>query len=197
MPSVRGARAARRILLATPEGALKARTQALCQLHALVVGAPEILRCCLRRLGTEALLTRCSQLRQRQAQQCLELQVTIQALRSVARRPEALGVEAAECEKELVRLVGELAPVLVDQSGIGPICAAQIICAWSHHGRLRSEAAFAALAGVAPIPASSGQVIRHRLNRGGDRQLNRALHTIVVWRMNFHPEQDLLASAPS
>lgn len=188
MPRVRGAREALRILLATREGALKARTQALCQLHALVVGAPETLRCRLRRLGTEALVTRCSQLRQRQPQQCLELQVTIQALRSVARRAEALGVEAAEFEKELVRLVGELAPVLVDQPGIGPICAAQIICAWSHHGRLRSEAAFAALAGVAPIPASSGQVVRHRLNRGGDRQLNRALHTIVMWRMNSHPE---------
>jgi len=95
---------------------------------------------------------------------------------------------AAECEEELVRLVGEPAPALLDQPGIGLICAAQVICAWSHHGRLRSEAAFAALAGVAPIPASSGQAIRHRLNRGGDRQLNRALHTIVVWRMNFHPE---------
>lgn len=187
MPRLRGAREAIRILLTTREGALKARTQALSQLHALVVSAPEVLRCRLRRLGTAALVTRCSQLR-RQPQQCIELQVTIQALRSVARRAEALGVEAAECEKELVRLLGELAPVLVDQPGIGPICAAQIICAWSHHGRLRSEAAFAALAGVAPIPASSGQVIRHRLNRGGDRQLNRALHTIVIWRMNFHPQ---------
>jgi len=109
-------------------------------------------------------------------------------LRSIARRAHALEIEAAECEKELVWLVGELAPALLEQPGIGPICAAQIICAWSHHGRLRSEAAFAALAGVAPISASSGEVIRHRLNRGGDRQLNRALHTIVMWRMNFHPE---------
>ena len=99
-----------------------------------------------------------------------------------------LEIEAAQCEKELTGLVNSLAPVLVAQPGIGPICAAQIICAWSHRGRLRSEAAFAALAGVAPIPASSGQVIRHRLNRGGDRQLNRALHTIVMWRMNFHDE---------
>ena len=154
MPRVRGAPALR-ILLATLEGALKARIQALCQLHALVVGTPETLRCRLRRLATEALVTRCSQLRQGQPQQCLELQVTIQALRSVARRAEAPGVEAAVCEKELVRLVGELAPVLVDQPGIGPICAAQIICAWSHHGRLRSEAAFAALAGVAPIPSAT------------------------------------------
>src|SRR5215472_15672664 len=83
-------------VLMRQDGAVRrsARTQALCLLHALVVDAPEILPCRLRRLGTEALATRCSQLRQRQAQQCLELQVTIQALRSVARRAEALGIEA-------------------------------------------------------------------------------------------------------
>ena len=74
------------------------------------------------------------------------------ALRSVARRAEALAVEAVECEKELVRLDGECAPFLVDQPGIGPISAAQIICVWSHDDRLRSEAAFAALPGVAPDP---------------------------------------------
>lgn len=66
---------------------------------------------------------------------------------------------------------------------VGPIVAAQLLCAWSHPGRLRSEAAFAALAGVAPLPASSGRVVRHRLNRSGDRQLNRALHTIVLVRL--------------
>src|SRR5262249_10983455 len=91
----------------------------------------------------------------RQPDHCLELQITTQALRSIARRAHALEIEAAECEKELVRLAGELAPALLEQPGIGPICAAQIICAWSHHGRLRSEAAFAALAGVAPIPTGS------------------------------------------
>lgn len=187
MPRSRGSREALRILLATREGALKARTQALCQLHALVIGAPETLRSRLRPLRTDELVSRCSQLR-REPQPCLELQVTRQALRSVARRAEALRIEAAGCEKELVGLVNGLAPVLIAQPGIGPVCAAQILCAWSHHGRLRSEAAFAALAGVAPIPASSGQVVRYRLNRGGDRKLNRALHTIVLWRMNFHAE---------
>jgi len=133
MPRMRGAREALRVLLATREGALKARTQALCQLHALVVGAPELLRSRLRRLSTEALVTRCAQLR-RQPDQCLELQITTQALRSVARRAQALEIEAANCEKELGRLVDELAPALVNQPGIGLFCAAQIICAWSHHG---------------------------------------------------------------
>jgi transposase len=79
-----------------------------------------------------------------------------------------------------------VAPALLAQPGVGPITAAQVLISWSHPGRLRSEAAFAMLGGVAPIPASSGQVIRYRLNRGGDRQLNRALHTIVMLRERYH-----------
>jgi transposase len=75
-----------------------------------------------------------------------------------------------------------LAPRLLDEPGIGPIVAADVIVAWSYPGRVRSEAAFARLAGVAPVPASSGQTVRHRLSRGGDRQLNRAVHTIVLHR---------------
>jgi transposase len=68
------------------------------------------------------------------------------------------------------------------------VSAAQVLVSWSHPGRLRSEAAFAALAGVNPIPASSGQVTRYRLNRGGDRQLNRALHTILLVRLRTDPD---------
>jgi transposase len=103
-------------------------------------------------------------------------------LRSLARRIQAATVEADELERELLGHVRTLAPALLDEPGIGPVVAAQLIIAWSHHGRLRSEACFARLAGAAPIPASSGQTQRHRLSRGGDRQLNRALHTIVLHR---------------
>ena len=71
---------------------------------------------------------------------------------------------------------------------IAGVSAAAIYLAWSHRGRIRNDAAFAALAGVAPIPASSGQTTRHRLNRGGDRQLNRALHTITLSGLACHPE---------
>jgi transposase len=78
------------------------------------------------------------------------------------------------------------APQLLNQPGIGPLLAAQIVLSWSHRGRVVSEAAFARLAGAAPIPASSGQTIRYRLDRGGDRQLNRALHQIVVTRRRTH-----------
>ena len=85
---------------------------------------------------------------------------------------------------ELSRLVSSMAPWLLELPGVGPISAAQVLVSWSHAGRLRSEAAFAALAGTNPIPASSGQVTRHRLNRSGDRQLNRALHTIVLARLH-------------
>src|SRR5439155_362867 len=89
--------------------------------------------------------------------------------------------------RELLSHVRALAPPLLDEPGVGPIVAAQLIVAWSHPGRLRSEAAFARLAGVAPVPASSGKTTRHRLSRGGDRQLNRALHTVILHRRQHDP----------
>ena len=76
---------------------------------------------------------------------------------------------------------------LLKKTGIGPVTAARTFVAWSHPGRVRSEAAFAAIAGVNPIPASSGNTTRHRLNRGGDRQLNRALNVIAMVRMVHDP----------
>jgi len=77
-------------------------------------------------------------------------------------------------------------PDLLEEFGVGTIVAATVLCAWSHPGRIHSEAAFAMLAGVAPVPATSGQVTnRHRLNRHGDRQLNRALHTITLCRIRY------------
>jgi transposase len=89
--------------------------------------------------------------------------MTVRALRATAQRIRVLAAEAAELQDELGRLVAAVAPWLVELPGIGPISAAQVLVSWSHAGRLRSEAAFAALAGVSPIPASSGQVTRHRL----------------------------------
>jgi transposase len=108
-------------------------------------------------------------------------------LRSLARRIEAATLEAAELERELLGHLRALAPALLDEPGVGPIVAAQLIVTWSHPGRVRSEAAFARLAGVAPVPASSGKTTRHRLSRGGDRQLNRALRTIVLHRRLHDP----------
>jgi transposase len=88
---------------------------------------------------------------------------------------------------ELAAIVNDLVPGLTTQPGIGPISAAQAIVSFSHPGRCRNDAAFARLAGTSPIEASSGQTTRHRLNRGGDRALNKAIHTIANTRMRTDP----------
>lgn len=96
----------------------------------------------------------------------------------LARRVTALDAELAGNLVELTELLQvSQGAALLAQPGFGPVATAICLMAWSHHGRIRSEAAFAALAGVNPIPASSGNTVRHRLNRGGDRRLNQALHS--------------------
>jgi transposase len=192
-PRRRGEREAVRVLLTTRHGAVRARARAICHLKALVVNAPEALRQRLRCLPTGALVAQCTRLRAAPAS-TTEYRATVTALRLTARRVRALEDEAAALEAQLTPAVRRLAPALLAEPGVGPISAAQILCAWSHAGRLRSEAAFAALAGVAPIPASSGQVQRHRLNRSGDRQLNCALHTIVLVRLAHHAETQAYAA---
>ena len=107
----------------------------------------------------------------------------------LAKRILELDEQVAHNTKTMTRLIQQSpAKVLLDKIGIGPVTAAVVIAAWSHEGRLRDEAAFASLAGVNPIPASSGNTVRHRLNRGGDRRLNRALHMAVITRMKHDPE---------
>ena len=88
---------------------------------------------------------------------------------------------------QLTSLVNEHAPTLVAMHGVGAVTAAAVMTVWSHPGRIRSEAALAQIAGTCPIPASSGNTVRHRLNRGGDRQLNRAINTIALTRMRTDP----------
>jgi transposase len=185
-PRCRGDREALRVLLATRHSACVAKVSATNQLKALIVGAPEELRAELRSLATRRQIARCARLRDRPSRS-LEHRMTVRALRSTAQRIQCLAVEAAGLRAELERLVAAVAPWLLELPGVGPISAAQVLVSWSHAGRLRSEAAFAALGGANPIPASSGQVTRHRLNRSGDRQLNRALHTIVVARLRDDP----------
>jgi transposase len=184
-PRQRGQREALRVLQLTRSGAVKVSADARRHLKALVVTAPEPLRAGLRR-GTWL----------RQARACaalvaaptdpVEHRATVRAPRLTAERALAAHHEASTLAKELRVLVQAMAPALLAQPGVGPVTTAQLLISWSHPGRLRSEAAFAMLAGVAPIPASSGQVVRYRLNRGGDRQLNRALHTIVMTREAWH-----------
>lgn len=192
-PRRRGEREAVRVLLGTRSGAVIARTKALNHLQALVVTAPERLRSRLGGLTTTELARRAGRLRV-SADQPIEDQATVRAMRACARRALACEQEATELEAELQRILTTEVPHLLAEPGIGPISAAAIYLAWSHHGRIRDEAAFAAFAGVAPIPASSGQTTRHRLNRGGDRQLNRALHTITLSRLACHPETKAYAT---
>jgi transposase len=170
-----------RVLLLARRSAVDARRHALVQLRSLIVTAPEQLREELRRLPVTQLVRRCSRFRRSHSRRPDELAIVL-ALRSLAKRIEASTEEANELEREIVGHVRALVPELLTEAGVGPIVAAQLIVSWSHRGRVRSEAAFARLAGVAPLPASSGQTIRHRLSGGGDRQLNRALHTVVLHR---------------
>ena len=174
------------MLLLARRSAVDVRRVALVQLRSLIVTAPEQLREELRRLPLGQLLRRCSRLR-RSDSRPVDQRAIVLTLRSLARRIEAATSEADELEREILQHVRALAPDLLNEPGVGPIVAAQLIVTWSHRDRLRSEACFARLAGVAPLPASSGQTIRHRLSRGGDRQLNRALHTVILHRRQHDP----------
>jgi transposase len=185
-PRVGGGREALRVLLVAREAAIDERRAGLNQLRALVLTAPGQLRDSLIGLPKRALLTRCSRLRPAR-RASVETRAVMVSLRSLARRVTLADREAKTLEHELADHVRTMCPWLVDQPGIGPISAAQILVSWSHPGRLCDEAAFARLAGVAPIPASSGKRIRYRLDRGGDRRLNRALHTIIVSRRKTDP----------
>ena len=192
----RGDHQALRVLLTTRRTALAARVAAVNQLKALLVAAPEELRAELRELSTRRQIAVCAALRDRPARS-LEHRMTVRALRCTARRVQALQVEADELLAELERLVAAITPWLLELVGVGPVSAAQLLVSWSYAGRFRSEAAFAALAGTSPIPACSGQVVRHRLNRSGDRQLNQALHTIALVRLRDDPETRAYAARRS
>jgi transposase len=186
IPRTSGEREALRALMAAREGAVNAKRAGLCQLRDLLVTTPEPLRAELRPLTRARLLARLAATRPERRHDP-ELRGTLHALRSVARRVQQLTVEERELAREIKTLTEILAPQLLDQPGVGPLLAAQVVLSWSHKGRFSSEAAFARLAGVAPIPASSGQTIRYRLDRSGDRQLNRAIHQILVTRRRVHP----------
>jgi transposase len=184
-PRAGGEREALRALMAAREGAVNAKRAGLCQLRDLLVTSPEPLRSELRPLTRAQLLRRLAAVQPKRHRD-VELRGALQALRTVARRVQHLTAEERELAHEIEKLTRTLAPQLLEQPGVGPLAAAQLVISWSHPGRIRSEAAFARLAGCAPIPASSGQTIRYRLDRSGDRQLNRALHMILVTRRRAH-----------
>ena len=182
-----GDREALRLLMTDRDNAIQSAKTARTVLTSVIVTAPAQLREELRQLP-----------RERRARACAELacpagadrltRVAYQTLARLGQRIAGLAEVAAELEAQIAGIVEEMTPGLVEaEPGLGVLSAAQILLSWSHAGRIRTEAAFAMLSGTAPIPVSSGRTDRHRLNRLGDRQLNRALHVIAVNRMRHHP----------
>ncbi len=172
-----------RTLRAARHSAVKARSQAANQLQGFVVTAPEELRHRLRKLTTKKLVTVAARMRPGKDPDDVQT-ATRFSLRSVARRYQALSEEIAELDAQLDRLVAEAAPELISLPAIGTDHAATLLLTVGDNPeRLRSEASFASLCGVSPVEASSGKVVRHRLNRGGNRDANRSLHLICVVRM--------------
>jgi transposase len=176
-----------RVLRVARGSARVARTQALNQMRSLVCTAPEDLRERLRDLSIVALVQVCAGLRP--GTDADVSSATKLALRTLGRRVVELESEIDLLDATLRPLVTATAPALVAAYGVGPDTAgALLVAAGDNPDRLRSEACFARLCGVAPIEASSGKVTRHRLHRGGDRQANSALWRIVITRMSNHPE---------
>jgi transposase len=174
-----------RLLKVTRDSAVKARTQAINQIKGILVTAPTELRETLAGLPTGALLDRCAALRP--GPLTTPTAAAKSALRALARRVHALGEEAAEILSQLDTLTTAAAPQLREVYGIGPDGAAALLtAAGDNPQRIGSEASFAALCGTNPIPASSGKTNRHRLNRGGNRQANAALHRAVITRLGRH-----------
>jgi transposase len=179
-------RAALQSLLAARRSAVDAATTAGRQLRAQVITAPEQIRARFRGHTTRAMIDIAARVRPSTASG-VEVFSVLSTLRALARRVRAMQAEAAEHERAIRTIVRSWRPDLLDLTGVGPIVAATVLTAWSHPGRCRSDAAFAMLAGAAPIPASSGKTVRYRLNRSGNRQLNRALHTIALSRLHHDP----------
>jgi len=175
------------VLLMARQGAVDAAASARCQLHAAILTAPDTLRQrfaglpAKTKIGLAAGLRPDSYTRPATGDHA-------RALKSIAERCQHNYQQAAALEDQIAMIVSEWRPDLLELTGVGPVTAAGVLCAWSHPARFRSEAAFAMCAGTAPIPASSGLTTRMRLNPGGDRQLNRHIHTIAITRLRCNPE---------
>jgi transposase len=185
-PRADGDREALRILLGARRDLTLTKTAQTNRLRALLLGGDDSDRALARGTLSAGRLALIAQRRGRPTD-TLEQQIRRGEAQRLARSIREATSTLAQNKKQLAGLVTALAPALIDATGVGPVSAAQALVSWSHRGRCRNDAAFAALAGACPIPASSGRVVRHRLNRGGDRQLNRALHDILLTRWRICP----------
>jgi transposase len=175
-----------RVLMVAKRSARNERTQAINQARALILTGPDELRSRFAGHRAAALAEAITALRPRPGD-AADYAVRI-ALRELGRRVEFLDAQIERLDELIVPLVTVRAPDLLSLYGVGPDTAALLlIAAGDHPERLRSEAAWAHMCAVAPIPASSGKTRRHRLNRGGNREANHALWRIVITRMSAHP----------
>ncbi len=178
-----------RVLRTARSGAVKARTAATNTLKHLVITAPEPLRGQLTALTTDQLIEAAAALRPTSNPTGLSdpVQATKTALRRLARRCQHLTEEITDADTQLRTLTHQTAPALLQRCGVGPETAGQLLTtAGDNPHRLHSNAAFAALCGTSPVPVASGRTHHVRLNRGGDRHANAALHTIILVRMRHH-----------
>ena len=177
-----------RVLLVARRSARTQRIQTLNQLRHLVFCAPEPIRVRFKDRYKTGLVTEAAAMRPRKGSDPVEF-TTNTVIRSLARRIQGLNAEMRAIDRSLVVLINQTAPTLLELYGAGPDSAASLlVAAGDNPDRLRSERSWAHLCGVTPIPASSGKVIRYRLNRGGDRNANAALYRIVLTRMSSHQE---------
>jgi transposase len=164
--------------------ATKARFQAIITLKTIVVNAPAELRETLEQLNDRELIEHCRALRYESMTGPVD--AACYTLRALASRYCTLDQEIRLHDRVLTTLVNRASPALTSLFGVGEDSAAELlIVAGDNPDCIHSEAALAKLCGVCPIPASSGKTTRHRLNRGGHRQANAALHRILVVRMRF------------
>lgn len=175
-----------RMLRVARTGAVKAKTAAINTLRAIVITSPEPLRSQLRGMSRVGLVNTCRRLRPELDSLSEPLQAAKATLHTVAERAFVLAAEAEQLEQQMARVLAVAAPATTRVFGLGTDTAAALIASVGDNpDRLRSEAALARMAGVAPIPASSGQTKRHRLHRGGDRSANQALHVAVIVRLRY------------
>ncbi|HTD08167.1 MAG TPA: IS110 family transposase [Solirubrobacteraceae bacterium] len=184
-PRRSGERRALQTLLSAYQSCVGERTRLYNQLHALHATAPAALRERVGRGGGATLARRLTRMRN-QPDASVQETTILAVLRDLTRRIKATSETVDRYKSEITDLVRVLHPTLLEQPGVGPITAAKLLTCDA--ARFKNEAAFARTNGTAPIPASSGQTIRHRLNRGGDRQVNAAIHMIALSRSIHHPE---------
>ncbi|MBT2586509.1 IS110 family transposase [Arthrobacter sp. ISL-95] len=171
-----------RVLRTARTSAIKDRTAVLTQISGILVAAPEAIRAKYRAQTTPARLKAMAALRP-DSDTADPAVATAITLKRLARRHQHLTTETEDCDTDLARIISENAPALTHVTGVGTAVSQLLVTIGDNPERLGSEAQFAALAGVAPIPASSGKTTRHRLSRGGDRAANAAIHHIVLARM--------------